>query len=99
MILKIKRHSNDQAWWILDDIRKISISRQLEATRKEIESEHAEIILLDNLNSACESTSDYLFPFMRLICRRTDYTEFAIVFDTVAYLCNDQGQTIEKIAV
>jgi hypothetical protein len=35
--------------------------------------------------------------YYTLICRLTNGDEFSIVFDTVAYICNDDGKTIEKI--
>lgn len=37
------------------------------------------------------------YSFTRLICRLSTGDELSIVFDTVAYLCSDDGKTIEKI--
>jgi hypothetical protein len=35
--------------------------------------------------------------FYVLICRLSDGTEYTIAFDTMVYVMNDQGRTIEKI--
>ena len=45
MILKIERYTEEQRWWILDNIGKISISRTL-FKRPECEY-HAEIRIFD----------------------------------------------------
>ena len=100
MILKIRRFCEDQIWWILDDIRKVSISRTLEYSRAELTQKALadDICILDKFARANVETPDK-FPYVRLICRLSNGSEFSVVFDTVAYLCNDSGKTIEKLTV
>ena len=101
MILKIVRYL-EQDWWILDDIRKIS-----KTTFKRSDIEDAviyshDIHILDyEANQRNKDTStDYEakdWDVLVLVCRRENGEEFSIIFDTIAYLLNDNGQTIEKI--
>jgi len=106
MILKIKRERDYEDWWILDDIRKISVSRQKFQFRDACFSdEDHDIFLLDNMTNDQDKMSDSSLPlpekftYKELICRTTKGDEFSVVFDTLAYLCNDEGKTIEKIVV
>jgi hypothetical protein len=106
MILKIKRERDYQDWWILDDIRKVSVSRQKFQYRKACFSDtDYDIFLLDNMTNDGDKMTDSSTPlsekfaYKELICRTTKGDEFSIVFDTLAYLCNDEGKTIEKIVV
>ena len=105
MILKIKRERDYQDWWILDDIRKISVSRRIFQFRNytEFSDMHHDIILLDNMlndEDKMMDSSELLsekFSYIDIICRTTKGDEFCVAFDTLAYLCNDEGKTIEKI--
>ena len=104
MILKIKRERDYQDWWILDDIRKISVSRSKSQFRDANFTELAyDIFLLDNMmNDHDKMTEDSTplserFSYKELICRTSKGDEFSVAFDTLAYLCNDEGKTIEKI--
>ena len=103
MILKIKRERDGQDWWILDDIRKISVSRPKYKHRNDPWSnEEYDIALLDTMVNEQESQSSgnplsEEYEYIELICRATKGDEFTVIFDTVAYLCNDEGKTIEKI--
>ncbi len=104
MILKIERHNETQKWWMLDNIAKVSCSALLHHTKTRIVGEHAfgsiDIMILDHENKcSCaenEGCSDCIECY-RLICRTKEHDEFSVLFDTVAYLCNDSGKTIEKI--
>ena len=106
MILKIKREREYQDWWILDDIRKVSVSRQKFQYREANFSDvDYDIFLLDNMMTDGDKMTDSSaslpekFAYKELICRTTKGDEFSIAFDTLAYLCNDEGKTIEKIVV
>jgi len=108
MIIKIKRHLDYEEWWLLDNIRKISKSKTLKATREELVGdgivrgiiEDHDICIMDILNDTNESTSDHKFDYVILICRgKTIDSEFSIIFDTEAFICNDGGKTIERICV
>ena len=102
MILKIERRNESQKWWILDDIRKVSVSETLSFSREDFKEckckTEADICILDNFFNSDQEPTD-MFLYIRLICRLSNGTEFSVVFDTIAYLCNDSGKTIEKITV
>lgn len=104
MILKIQRFKETgQEYWILDDIRKISVGETNRITHEEYvrdgEDFDYDIIILDKFYGDATKHRDTDFTLYKvLICRGKDTsTEFSIVFDTIAYLCNDEGKTIEKI--
>ena len=103
MILKVERYKDNQDWWLLDNIAKISCSKPLRYSgvcTPSVLGEDDNIIILD-FDSKCncrddEGCSDCV-RYHRLVCRTKDNNEFSIVFDTIAYICNDEGKTIEKI--
>ena len=103
MILKIARYRDKQKWWIYDDIRKISISEPYyhNGRCRELPQDSgwdalffdAESICKCGLGERCEQCVEYYV----LVCRLNSGEEYAIAFDTVAYLLNDNGKTIERI--
>lgn len=110
MILKIERYAEDKQWYMLDNIAKVGVSkiRKYRANGlTEWGEEYADIFLLDmaakkeptcnchGKNTGCQSC-EYI-DYIQLICRLNTDVEFAIVFDTICYVLNDNGKTIEKI--
>ena len=99
MILKIERYSNRQQWWMFDNIRKISMSNPFR--RAGITDKDYDAVLFDiktdctckGPGDGCNDCVDYLVA----VCRLKDGSEISIAFDTIAYLLNDDGKTIEKI--
>jgi hypothetical protein len=103
MMLKIMRHlsSDMQDWWMLDDIRKISVSKDYAFSEYEDINQDLtvhDISIMDYFYKN-EDKQSQAFRFKILICRDSKGDEFSIMFDTLAYLCNDVGKTIEKIVV
>lgn len=105
MILKIERHNNDQDWWLLDNIAKISCSHRRHHTRTVtygLLGEDNFFPILDH-EPDCSCSVDEgegcsnCIPYYRLVCITKEYNEFSVCFDTIAYICNDDGKTIEKI--
>ena len=97
MILKIERY-NEQDWWMLDDIREVSKAHFDQDFKKDFEAGIDDIVILDYekyLKSIGKEQKSR--GVVRLICRLSNDSEFSIRFDTVAYLCNDEGKTIEII--
>lgn len=96
MILKIVRYvNNNDDWWMLDDIKKISktqFKRQF-CDRDSLHEEFDDIVILDAFSEDAQKEC----ILVRLICRLSNGDEFSIVFDTIAYVLNDNGKTIEKI--
>jgi len=103
MILKVERHNKTQDWWLMDNIAKVSCSK---LGRKTSNPETGDITILDHeIKCNCQGSDndtirercDKCIYYWRLVCRTKDFNEFSVIFDTVAYLCNDEGKTIEKI--
>lgn len=93
MILKIERHDTKQHWWLWDNIKKISLSYLLTKSKptapKAIsDNPGTDAILFDHEDEG---------PYYRLICRLNNNSEYSIAFDTIAYILNNNGKTIEKI--
>ena len=102
MILKIERYGKDQDWWMLDDIRKISKSKAFVADpTKDYDADVVDMVILDYVDQVIrEDGAQNLvlhIESISLICRLSNGEEYSIIFDTTAYLCNDEGKTIEKI--
>ena len=110
MILKIERYKDDQRWWLVDDIKRASATFRMKYKTKE---DHVkamagspDVVFLDlkkcdcdlsknNCCSLCVDHDDY--RVCKLSCRMKDGSDYSVVFDTIAYLLNDNGKTIEKI--
>ena len=99
MILKIIRYvGNDGDWWILDDIRKISkVHVGSIAFDKDFDALNIDICILDFYDTLDNKSNQQFRDVIKLICRLSNGDEFCVLFDTVAYLLNDNGKTIEKI--
>ena len=107
MILKVARYTDKQSWWIFDDIRKISISEPMFHSGAPTIPDGMDAYIFD-METKCncdvvdgeECTkcicTDCIGYYI-LICRLNSGEEYSIAFDTVAYLLNDNGKTIEKI--
>lgn len=100
-----------QDWWMLDDIRKISRYLIKDASfivgtdsTQELSSELSSLI--EGANISLLDYGPYLdkmgmgqssWDVIRLVCRNSGGEEFIIIFDTIAYIMNDKGETIEKL--
>jgi len=104
MLIKITREgaNKTQKWKIVDNIRDVDVSVLLKVpSLKSAEEEEAfwrgvDIVILDLLEGAPGGSVGGAY-YRNLLCQRTDGSSFNIIFDTVAYLCNDNGRTVEKI--
>jgi len=109
MILKILRYNrrpdkeigNHQKYWMLDSVRKYSISVPIRKQQKTIATSDYDIIFMDmpetNCTCNCNDECDLCIFYHVLLCRLNDGSEYSIAFDTVCYVLNDNGKTIEKI--
>ena len=113
MILKIERYREDERWWLVDKIDRIASTVRLETDtvkkRKEALIRLADLTLFDipkcdcfwNEDIGCnfcnEIPKDY--RICRLRCRLENGDDYTVLFDTIAYILNDNGKTIEKIEV
>ena len=109
MILKIERYKDDQRWWLVDDVKRISASLRMkyETSAEQVAamagSPDVAFLDLKNCNCAppgdkCDKCVDHkTYRVCKLNCRMKDNSDYSVVFDTVAYILNDNGKTIEKI--
>jgi hypothetical protein len=102
MLLKIERYRGRQEWWMFDNIRKISISTPI--SRIELEGNNYDVEIFDirddKKNCTCKEPGDgcnFCIKYLVAVCRMEDDSELTIAFDTIAYLMNDSGKTIERI--
>jgi hypothetical protein len=101
----------EKGWWLIDDIKKISVTGRLEFyTRKDRESltnMGNDFVALDYQNcncipaeeecSNCPAINYDNYRVVRIVARNNAGDEYSILFDTVVYVLNDNGKTIEKI--
>lgn len=101
MILKIERYKGkkqNQDWWLLDSIRKISKEEFEQHFGKDFSDTEAEAFIFDYGEHLSEfGDLPDTRKVVKLVCRLTDYSEYTVIFDTIAYICNDEGRTIEKV--
>lgn len=103
MILKVERYGSNQQWWMFDNIRKVSMSTIL--FKKDLSIARYgmhDVTLFDTPKSGCMCEGENencceCETYLVAVCRLTDGSETKIAFDTIAYLLNDNGKTIEKI--
>lgn len=91
MILKVKGWE-DNDWQVLDGINNIHYDYTTRGHLKNPDSGKIDM-WIDGQEKTLRPASD---RFIKCILHRTD-GEYVIVFESFAYLCNDSGQTIEKL--
>jgi len=107
MILKIKQQSQEDGvsdrWWVLGEIAKVSYAMEpmegfYVGNEKDPKTDklHADIVLVNPMASVKDDELQTV-PVNRIVARDIRDKETVILFNTVAYLCNDRGETIEKI--
>jgi hypothetical protein len=92
MILKIRGYKKSE-WWVYGEIMRIHYE---EVDRESPVTEDCDLILFQEDGTGC--TSDPT-KCLKIILRFVNGDLFFILTDSIAYLCNDQGQTVEKIVV
>lgn len=100
MILKIARYVDKEDWVIFDNIRKVSkVNLKVSDFLGEPSEWNADVLVVDYHNQRMNDVNPADIDCILLRCRAKigEDEGFSIAFDTLAYLCNDLGQTIEKI--
>ncbi len=99
MILKIMRYGEEE-YCMFDNIRNYSKAQFKQQFTKDFDDE------VDSDNVFILDYEDYLTKIgagqserdvIRLKCRLSNGNEFIVLFDTVGYILNDNGKTIEKL--
>jgi len=106
MILKILRYNrkpknenDDQQYWMFDNVRKYSLSTPIRKQYKTPLNDYNAVFMDLVQDCTCQEGDgcDSCIFYNVLICRLEDGSEYSIAFDTVCYVLNDNGKTIEKI--
>jgi hypothetical protein len=103
MIVKIQRYGSRQKFWMIDNIAKVGVSESLLKSNavKGLMPSDVEICDVPKKCSCGNGPEDMAcskcVSYVDLTCRKADGEEFTITFDTIAYIMNDQGSTIEKV--
>lgn len=95
MILKIARYKDNRNWWIIDGIRRINYGLE-DVGFKDIR-EVPDISISDWNDRKTTSSMDEKISVMCASCRMNNGDEIYVEFDTLAYLCSDEGGTLEKL--
>jgi hypothetical protein len=114
MILKVERHYENEKWFLLAGIKSIDnyTPRKFhtEEERLSIFECDPEYVFIDNKRckcyapreecSECPSEEYYKnYRVAKLGLRMEDGSIETVLFDTVAYILNDSGKTIQKVVV
>ena len=99
MIVKIMRYNGEQQYWLYDNVAKVSVSnpRYHSNIPKANDVNVAFFDIISNCTCDEDTACSNCVRYNLLICRFNDGNEYSIAFDTVAYILNDEGRTVEKI--
>ena len=106
MIVKVERYKEDKkqnwGWAMFDKISKILKEEEVYdfdlGSAIPEECHHGDYFVLDIFEKYIKVIKTAAkIRVVRLFCKLQDGSEYLIIFDTKAYICNDDGKTIEKI--
>ena len=102
MIVKIAfKEGTSIDWWIYDNVNRVRFNyEEYEAKSEEefVNEYYADLRLVRTLHEDGKTPAEGdTLKFVRLSWRDKENNEMVALFDYVAYLCNDEGKTIEKI--
>lgn len=95
MILKIEEHRSNRDYLLIDNILRVHKGGTILYSGDDY-FDHNNILIMDHTD---KRDSNNQGAYILLRCRMKDNTIIAIAFDTVAYICNDNGKTIERVVV
>ena len=101
MLVKVKGVTEDgkDDWLYIGEVEELQISdiiHTADKTQKELnENEFIE----DNYWMFASEMFGQNHEYIRIACTKRDGHMVSVVFNTVAYICNDSGKTIEKHVV
>ena len=102
MLLKIECNYDDREWWLFDKIDRIVtyapiIKKLYDNGEDSAVDVHVEIFNHSHVKCDCSNVcvcNDNI-SIRRVCARLSNGEEILIAFDTKAYLCNDEGSTLE----
>lgn len=100
MILKIKDSVHGSSkWWFFDNIDHIQVFGTSKIKYDGGGKPSFKFIYNTTVIIPHEDRKQGEVAYRKICCTKTDGSEFNVVFSTFAFLCNDQGKTIERIDV
>jgi len=97
MIVKVERYSGREEYIMIDNIKEVHKSNGFDNA----EPLRATDILIqdcgEQVSNVVGGATCMEACKMRLNCVKNDGSEIDIIFDTVAYILNDNGKTIERV--
>ena len=101
----VKLLENGSSDWVLFDnilkIRKVAEEYDFDPMKHPVDEsgylKTADYRLLDTWQKHMEDKVPGKIGVVTLMCTLTNGFEYSISFDTQAYICNDEGKTIEKV--
>ncbi len=102
MIIKVK-DVRKKSWWVFGEIQKIRYETGIPLRDAPADPDISILIDRPDADPEIHYTPESKpivgseYPVAILIFRDINDNEKCLMFDTVAYICNEQGQTIEKI--
>ena len=106
MLVKIMRYNGEQQYWLYDNVSKISVSnRRYHSHLPQANDINLAVFDIDSKCTCGDGEAEGVdvtacsncVTYFRLILRFSNGDEYSIAFDTIAYILNDEGKTIEKI--
>lgn len=108
MILKVR--GEGCSWWVYGELKKVRYTPKkikVETKSKLVEEfDKYDLLLLNGFCSCafqkdagcnrCPQLGEWI-KYTEICFRDKENDEFTIAFNTIAYLCNDEGRTVEKI--
>lgn len=94
MILKVEMHDERNDYWLLDKIDKIYKSGILYYSSMDFDMDNVYI-----MSYIAKKDSKGQGKYVEIICHRENGARFTVNFDSIAYICNDEGKTLERIYV
>ena len=97
MIIKIESYNENDQYRMIDGIEKYVLKKRKLKQDRQYEPDlivfdvEKECTCMDG--EGCNNCTTYY----DLICKKRNGDEYTISFDTIAYIMNDEGKTIEKI--
>lgn len=93
MILKIEIRNKGHAQWHVEYVAGIDYYKQpIEISESDIKDVSFDLNLLSKLEDWDFEKDLYRFNQIKVV-----NTDKVIIFDTIAYLCNDDGKTVDRI--
>lgn len=90
-------------WWVFGNLKRVTydVTGVTFTSREELEewreNSHFQVMILNHLEGDWIFGKEHPYEVLFISIRDSDGEESVIAFDDVAYLCNDEGKTTERI--